>query len=95
MATNDTWEFDFDGWTLGEDAMYMTQLVRARETGDYRPLFPHWARMIRQWPFAARPGDPRSYMQLEESMLLEIIERINRGIYLGKRPDGRTGGGET
>ncbi|MEP7287261.1 MAG: hypothetical protein ABI947_16015 [Chloroflexota bacterium] len=89
------WEFDFDGWTIGEDTMYMMQLEKARYTNDLRPLFAHWARMIRHWPFALAPNKLTSYGQLDDAVHLEIIERINQGIRIPKRADGRTGGGET
>jgi hypothetical protein len=95
MTDDNLWELDFDGWTLGEDAMYISLLNRVRDTGDLRPLFAHWARMIKHWPFAKNPGLPSSYVGLDEAMYNEIIERVNRGIRSPKRADGRSGGGET
>ncbi len=89
------WELNFDGWTLGEDAMYMYQLSRAQQSGNLRPLFPHWSRMIRHWPFKIDPRDLKAYADLGPEVHQEIIERINRGIRAPKRPDGRSGGGET
>lgn len=94
-SKDNQWEFDFDGWTLGEDAKYMSTLNRAQQSGDLRPLYPHWSRMIKHWPFAKNPGAPQSYEGLDESTYYEIIERINRGISAPKRPEARTGGGET
>src|SRR5690349_18428870 len=46
------WDFDYDGWTMGEDALYMQLLERCRQTGEMRPLYSHWSRMIRHWPYA-------------------------------------------
>src|SRR5258708_29754652 len=89
------WEFDFDGWTVGEDALYMEALAQAQQTGNLRPLYPHWARMIRRWPLALNPRDLKSYAKLEEPIVREIIEQINQGIRYPKREDARMGGAET
>ena len=95
MVDFNTWEFDYDGWTMGEDALYMQTLERAQRTGDLRPLFSHWCRMIRHWPYALDPTDLKCYTKLDETACREIIEQINLLIRLPKRPDGRNGGGET
>ena len=95
MTDDNQWDLAYDGWTLGEDVMYMLALSKAQQTGDMRPLFPHWARMIKHWPFALNPSMPASYAGLDDSVYLEIIDRINRGIRAPKPPEGRTGGGET
>ncbi len=95
LTDDNMWELNFDGWTLGEDAMYMYQLSRAQQSGNLRPLFPHWSRMIRHWPFKIDPRDLKAYADLGPEVHQEIIERINRGIRAPKRPDGRSGGGET
>lgn len=95
MTDNNIWEFDFDGWTVGEDALYMEALARAQQSGNFKPLYPHWARMVRRWPVACDPRDLKSYAKLEESVCREIIEQINRGIHYPKREDGRMGGAET
>ena len=92
---DEKWEFDFDGWTLGEDATYMTTVQRVYESGDFSPLYGHWARMIRCWPFALDPRHLRNYDKLDRSVHTEIIERIERAIRAPKRPEGRLGGGET
>ena len=95
MTDNDVWEFDFDGWTVGEDALYMAALARAQQSGNLKPLYPHWARMIRRWPLAFDPRDLKSYAKLEEPVCREIIEQINQGIHYPKREDARMGGAET
>ena len=95
MSDFNLWDFNFDGWTLGEDALYMQALAEAQRTGNVRLLFAHWSRMVRHWPFPLNPSDLKSYVNLEESVYNEIIERINRGIRLPKTIDGRSGGGET
>src|SRR5271165_287953 len=67
------WDFDLAGWTLGEDALYIHQVIRVRQTGDYRPLFPHWARMIRHWPLPLDPGKITSYVGLDPALYAEIV----------------------
>ena len=94
-STGIPWEFDFEGWTIGEDALYIQALAHAQRTGNYRPLFPHWARMIRHWPLAQDPRDIRNYTKLEDPFCREIIEQINQGIRFPKREDSRMGGAET
>jgi len=95
LSDFNSWEFDFDGWTLGEDALYMATLARAQQTGDFTGVYAHWARMIRHWPYAIDPGDLKNYTKLDDAARAEIVERINHSIRFPKRPDGRTGGGET
>ncbi len=95
MVDFNTWEFDYDGWTMGEDALYMQTLEYAQRTGDMRPLYSHWSRMIRHWPYALDPTDLKCYTKLDEAACREIIEQINLLMRIPKRPDGRNGGGET
>lgn len=95
MVDFNTWDFDYDGWTTGEDALYMETLERAQRTGNMRPLYSHWSRMIRHWPYALDPTDLTSYVRLDDDACREIIEQINLLMRLPKRPDGRNGGGET
>jgi hypothetical protein len=92
---DNAWEFDVSGWTLGEDALYIEQLREAQRNGNMQPLFAHWARMIRHWPFALHPRDLTSYAKLDEATLKEIIQRLDLAIRLPKREDSRMGGGET
>ncbi|SRR5258706_13380432 len=94
-TSDSMWELDFDGWTVGEDAMYMYQVSRAQHTGNLKPLFPHWSRMIRQWPYAHDPRNLKRYADLGPEAHQEIMRRIDEGIRLPKRIDGRSGGGET
>ncbi len=95
MSDFNNWDFDFDGWTLGEDAQYMECVAHAQRTGDLSPLYAHWARMIRHWPYAFDPSDLRSYAKIDDAAREDILERINHSIRFPKRPEGRTGGGET
>ena|SRR5450432_1870850 len=89
------WEFDFDGWTLGEDALYISALNRSERNGDLRLVFSHWARMIKHWPYPGDPGNIKSYAKLDRAAQQDIIARIEQGLRLPKKADGRSGGGET
>jgi hypothetical protein len=95
MAGDSLWEFDFDGWTIGEDAIYILALAEAEKMGNWRRVYPHWARMIVHWPYALNPADLKSYNQLTDDQMRDIITQIEQGIGLSKRYERRTGGGET
>ena|SRR5258708_16431949 len=92
---DNAWEFDVSGWTLGEDALYIEQLREAQRTGNVKPLFPHWARMVRHWPFALDPKNLNNYAKLDDATLKELIQRLDLAIRLPKREDSRMGGAET
>ena len=89
------WEFDLDGWTLGEDALYIEALNRSERSGDLRYVYPHWARMIKHWPYPGNPGNIKSYAKLDRAAHDDIVARIEQCLRLPKKADGRSGGGET
>jgi len=95
MIDDGPWSFDFDGWTMAEDMMYLLALDQARKTGIARPLYPHLARMVRRWPYKLDPANLNSYEELDESQFNDLIERIGRGIGGSKDLAYRAGGAET
>ncbi len=95
MLDDGPWSFDFDGWTMAEDMMYLAALDQARKNGNMRLIYPHLARMVRHWPYKLAPAQLNSYDELTPDQMNDLIERIDKGLGGSKDLAYRSGGAET
>ena len=80
QESSSTITFDLSSWKMKDKNAFMKTANAAARTGDEEEVFPFMAKLIKAWPYAFDPADPKSYGELTIDQWLDLNNQLRTAI---------------